>query len=127
MSEEVLKTPGKRRVGDGTPGPGRPKGLANKITTDVKAMILQALDGAGGVKYLQRQADANPSAFLTLVGKVLPKELTGSGGSDLFPQGKVRSVRSYSDEELMEIIMRSGERPPRDDASASGSPEDHQS
>ena len=29
-------------------GKGRKKGVQNKMTTDVKAMILKALDGAGG-------------------------------------------------------------------------------
>ncbi|HEX7129119.1 MAG TPA: hypothetical protein VF217_03505 [Rhodanobacteraceae bacterium] len=50
--EAEKKTPKKRRVGDGTPGPGRPKGVPNKITADVKAMILAALDKAGGAEYL---------------------------------------------------------------------------
>src|SRR5579864_6813292 len=30
------ETRGKRRVGDGTPGPGRPKGTPNKATTTVR-------------------------------------------------------------------------------------------
>lgn len=51
---------------------GRTKGTPNKLTGDVKAMILDALDKKGGVKYLVQQADSNPVAFLTLVGKVLP-------------------------------------------------------
>lgn len=46
-------------------------------------MILKALDGAGGVKYLQRQADESPSAFLTLIGKVLPLTIAGDGNSPL--------------------------------------------
>ena len=33
-------------------GPGRPKGVPNKLTGDVKAMILEALDRAGGASYL---------------------------------------------------------------------------
>lgn len=62
------------------PGPGRPKGLPNKITSDVKAMVLKALEAAGGVKYLQQQAEDNPTAFLSLVGKVLPLQVTGDDG-----------------------------------------------
>jgi hypothetical protein len=58
-------------------GAGRPKGSPNKTTAQVKDMILKALDGAGGVDYLQRQAEENPTAFLTLVGKVLPLQLSG--------------------------------------------------
>lgn len=60
--------------------PGRPKGVPNKATGEVKAMIMEALDGAGGVEYLKAQAVANPKAFLTLVGKVLPLQVTGEGG-----------------------------------------------
>lgn len=38
-------------------------------------MIRSALDAAGGEKYLIRQAKDNPVAFLTLVGKLLPKDI----------------------------------------------------
>lgn len=58
-------------------GKGRPKGSQNKLTADVKAMILAALDKAGGAEYLLKQAQQNPNAFLTLVGKVLPMTIAG--------------------------------------------------
>lgn len=58
-------------------GRGRPKGSPNKITADVKAMVLQALSEAGGAKYLLTQAQTNPNAFLSLVGKVLPMTVAG--------------------------------------------------
>ena len=60
-------------------GMGRPKGAVNKNTKALKDMILGALDGAGGQEYLQRQADENPTAFMGLIGKVLPTELKGTG------------------------------------------------
>jgi len=56
---------------------GRKKGVPNKNTTELKEMILAALDGAGGQAYLQQQAAANPSAFMTLIGKVLPLQVNG--------------------------------------------------
>ena len=59
---------------------GRPKGVPNKFTADVKAMILEALAGVGGVDYLKTQARKNPGPFLTLLGKVLPMQVTGDGG-----------------------------------------------
>ena len=71
-----------KRVGDGTPGPGRPKGSHNKTTTALKEMILQALDEAspgGGIEYLKLQSVQNPVAFMSLVGKVLPMTVTGTG------------------------------------------------
>jgi len=63
------------------PGAGRKPGIPNKITGDLKGMILGALAGAGGEAYLQRQADENPGAFLTLIGKVLPTTLTTGSGA----------------------------------------------
>lgn len=59
-------------------GKGRPKGARNKTTAAVKDMILQALANKGGVEYLERQADENPTAFLTLVGKVLPLDVNAN-------------------------------------------------
>lgn len=62
-------------------GKGRPKGVPNKMTAQVKEMILAALDKAGGVDYLARQAEENPGPFMSLVGKVLPMQVTdGDGG-----------------------------------------------
>jgi len=77
----VKKSTKKPRVGDGTPGPGRPKGVPNKNTKALKDMILGALDNKGGVEYLEKQADENPTAFLSLIGKVLPTTLQGSGAN----------------------------------------------
>lgn len=72
-------------IGAGKAGPGRPKGSPNKVTADVRAMILTALQKKGGAKYLERQADENPVAFMSLVGRTLPKEITGPNGAGLFP------------------------------------------
>lgn len=78
-----VKETGKKpmRVGDGTPGPGRPKGVPNKNTTLLKDAILQAATKAGGkgglVGYLTSQASENPGQFMALLGKVLPTQLQG--------------------------------------------------
>lgn len=71
--------PGERRG-------GRPKGGQNKLTREVKEMILDALDAAGGVAYLQARAVDTPGPFLALVGKVLPLQLTGKDGEALIPK-----------------------------------------
>jgi hypothetical protein len=57
-------------------GAGRPAGVPNKITSDLKGMILGALEAVGGQDYLAKQAVESPAAFLTLIGKVLPAQLT---------------------------------------------------
>jgi hypothetical protein len=62
---------------------GRVKGSQNKATKALKEMILGALDDNGGQRYLAEQARENPTAFLTLIGKVLPLQVTGDGGGPL--------------------------------------------
>lgn len=59
--------------------------MPNKVTKELKDMILQALDGAGGIAYLQEKAEdpKTAGAFLTLVGKVLPLQVTGEDGGAL--------------------------------------------
>lgn len=78
--EPVRKTgrpPGTPKTG------GRKAGTPNKVTADLKSMILGALDAAGGAKYLQQQATANPASFLTLIGKVLPMQIAGDSTAPL--------------------------------------------
>jgi hypothetical protein len=83
----------------GNAGKGRPKGSPNKATAEVKQMILDALEGAGGVDYLMEQAKEKPAAFLTLVGKVLPLQVNGAGpdGEHLFSGIRVEFVKSNAD------------------------------
>ncbi len=64
-------------------GKGRPKGAKNKLSGALKDMILGALNDAGGVEYLIRQADENPVAFLALIGKVLPMQIAGDPAEPL--------------------------------------------
>src|SRR3954454_17584270 len=66
-----------------TSGQGRPKGSPNKFNADLRAMILGALDAAGGERYLARCATENPVAFMGLLGKVLPLQVSGEEGRPL--------------------------------------------
>lgn len=89
----IQKQPEKRRVGDGTPGPGRPKGLANKTTRDVrKAIALFAENNVDKLQdWLDRLGDEDPGraidAFAKLIEYHIPKlgrqELTGAEGQPL--------------------------------------------
>lgn len=78
MAEEPKVGPSR-----GNAGKGRRKGVPNKNTAAVKDMITQALDQAGGVEYLITQARENPTAFLTLVGKVLPLQVNADVNAKL--------------------------------------------
>lgn len=88
----VPKTAGKRPPG------GSRKGVPNKVTKELKEMILGALDNAGGVDYLTERASdpRTASAFLTLVGKVLPMTVQGPGadGSHVFQVIERRIVKA---------------------------------
>jgi hypothetical protein len=77
--------PGAKRIPPNA-GKGRVKGVPNKITGDIKAMVLGALEKAhkdGGIGYLVEQSEKNPTAFMGLVGKVLPLTLAGDADSPL--------------------------------------------
>ncbi len=62
------------------PGPGRPLGSPNKTTAAIKDMIIQSLSEAGGVDYLVARARDTPAAYMALLGRVLPMQVTGDGG-----------------------------------------------
>jgi hypothetical protein len=64
-------------IGKGTPGPGRKKGVPNKNTALIRDLIIQALDNVGGVAYLEEAARSSPTAFLGLIGKVMPVQIEG--------------------------------------------------
>jgi len=66
-------------------GKGRVKGVPNKVTGELKDMILGALTAAGGMEYLRARAIDTPGPFLALVGKILPLQVTGNDGKDLIP------------------------------------------
>jgi len=57
---------------------GRVAGTANHNTTQLKDMILGALSDVGGQAYLARQAEDNPGPFMTLVGRVLPRDVNAT-------------------------------------------------
>lgn len=68
-------------------GIGRVKGIPNKTTRLLKDAILEAATLAGGkeglVGYLRQQAKKNPGPFLSLLGKVLPTQITGKDGGPI--------------------------------------------
>ena len=78
MTEEPKVGPNR-----GNAGKGRPKGSANKITRDIREAVLQSFETVGGAEYLATQARDNPTAYLTLLGKVLPMQVTGADDGPL--------------------------------------------
>lgn len=74
---------------------GRKKGVGNKISRTLKEDILQAAELAhpdGRIAYLVQQAQTNANAFLALLGKVIPVELTGEDGEAITLTLKIDAV-----------------------------------
>lgn len=83
-------------------GKGRKKGVPNKLTSSVKEMILAALESAGGMAYLVEQAQTNPSAFLALLGRLLPTELRAE------LTGTIQTGTSFDDIMKKAILVEGG-------------------
>ena len=71
---------------------GRKKGSGNIKTALLKDMILTALNDAGGIDYLKKQAKDEPVAFLGLIGKILPKEVDANVKGEIKGSIKVTLV-----------------------------------
>lgn len=71
---------------------GRKRGVPNKLSGDLKAMILDALGREGGVAYLQEVAQSDRKAFCSLLGRVLPMTVIGDPNAPMQHQHAVRIV-----------------------------------
>ena len=76
MTDTRLKK-GRKKTG------GRKKGTPNKVTTSVKEAIMKAFDELGGEKYLVEVAKQDHRTFCSLLGRVLPKEISTNIHTDL--------------------------------------------
>jgi len=54
---------------------GRQKGTPNKVSSKLRDDVLEALSQSGGVEYLKEQAKENPTSFMSLIGRMLPKDV----------------------------------------------------
>jgi len=64
--------PGHAKIG------GRKAGTPNKTTVTLKDAILAAFHKTGGVDYLVWLSKEHPSAYATLLGRILPTEFDAS-------------------------------------------------
>lgn len=82
-------------------GMGRKKGSANKITTAIKEAIIAAANAAhddGMIGYLTKQAQENPTAFLPLLGKIIPTQIAGDPESPVIAIIERRIVSQRPDD-----------------------------
>lgn len=81
------KSPGKREKTG-----GRQKGTPNKLTKTIREALLESFENVGGVQYLERIARIEPVAYMTLLGKVLPTQITGLEDDPFIPDGFIVEV-----------------------------------
>ena len=101
-------------------GPGRPKGIPNKITLSVREAIERAFDNLGGSSYLEHVGRTDPRTFCALLSKLLPTKLASADGSPLLAalteltdaQLQARTARALQD------AQRAGLMSPPDGASS---------
>ena len=101
-------------------GPGRPKGIPNKITLSVREAIENAFQELGGMSYLVHVGRTDPRTFCALLSKLLPTKLSNADGSPLLAalteltdaQLEARTARALADAQrqgLMASAAPSGE------------------
>lgn len=106
--DSVKETSGKRKnLFDGKPGPGRPKGIPNKMTTAAKDAIAKAADALGGPDRLVAWAQEDPlneRAFWTSIyPKLLPLQVTGDPNQPVHTVSTL-NVTGLSTQVLAEIM-----------------------
>ena len=79
MTKPVPKV---RRSGNPNPqgnkGKGRKPGTPNKVTRALKEQILGALEAKDGQAWFEARMGDQPAAFMALLGKILPSEMTAT-------------------------------------------------
>ncbi|WP_455466918.1 hypothetical protein [Bartonella sp. B39] len=98
MAPQAKRTPPKA-------GQGRVKGVPNKTTRILKEAVIKAAERAGNkygneglISYLEKQALKCPAAYLSLLGKVLPLQVTGEDGGAIKMVGRVEIAPLVNDD-----------------------------
>lgn len=83
------------RVGDGTPGPGRPKGSRNKLG-EAFLEALYADFQEHGPAVIARVRNEKPDQYLKVIASILPKDINLN----------VNPIGEMTDDELIERIRK---------------------
>ncbi len=93
-TEQISQT--KKKYKPPKAGMGRVKGVPNKVTRILKEAVVKAAENAGNkigkdglISYLEKQAMECPAAYLALLGKILPLQVTGEDGGAIKIIGRV--------------------------------------
>ena len=78
MDESVKKSQRKSNLPPG-PGPGRPKGVPNKVNGLAKDAVARVFEEIGGIANMAMWAKDNPTQFYQLYAKLIPVQVDGAG------------------------------------------------
>ncbi len=100
--QTTIEQPAKRKPPKA--GQGRVKGVPNKTTRILKEAVIKAAERAGErygddglISYLEKQALKCPAAYLSLLGKILPLQVTGKDGGAIKMIGRVEIAPLVND------------------------------
>ncbi|EJF87332.1 MULTISPECIES: hypothetical protein [Bartonella] len=106
MTAENTKQASQSKKTPPNAGKGRIKGVPNKTTSLLKESVIEAAERAGSkygkeglISYLEKQALKCPAAYLGLLGKVLPLQVTGEDGGAIKMIGRVEIAPLVHDNE----------------------------
>ena len=96
-------------------GPGRPKGMQNKLTVSIRDAIEHAFTELGGTSYLVHVGRSDPRTFCALLSKLLPTKLANADGSPLLAalteltdaQLEARTARALQDAQRAGLMASS--------------------
>jgi len=65
-----------------------------KNSIALKTMVTESLEKVGGVAYLVKQAEENPTAFLSLIGKLIPRPIDTESVSMVDPATMLAELKA---------------------------------
>ena len=97
-----------------TAGPGRPKGVPNRTTQNIKEAIENAFTKLGGTDYLVHVGKNDPRTFCALLSRLLPTKLANADGSPLLTalteltdaQLEARTARALADAQRLGLAAQ---------------------
>lgn len=81
------------------PRGGSRKGIPNKVTRTVKEAVEHAFQQVGGADYLAGLAITEPRAFVALVSKLIPNNISVDGGLKIEHLFTAEQLRRMADEQ----------------------------
>ncbi len=89
-------------------GKGRPKGVPNRTTVTVKAVIEAAADAIGGAERMAAWVRENPDNerlfWSVIYPKLLPLQLTGEGGGPIAVVGVIEEAADAFDAKMARLM-----------------------